>query len=950
MGQPVTKVVNPLGTVITVMADEDDVTSSQEFDDATPEPPRSVCAEEGPASLGDFDNEGQDLKNLTEICAEMRSASEPAIDSVPDESIRDVKEHKSLCVEAATMNPGRNAIDYEREEAFRDVPTSLSLCAEQGEIPSSPMTQARENTWNKRTAKREDSELQERTFAKAKYVVNYDEDSVVLMENKATEKPIQQKQQQCKEGTPSGGKDSPRVEGTLEPDRASKRPNKLASSTRANKRSICGVGEQPKYRVHEQEDSIIIEDTTMPQQKQRQFKKIENERTEEPEVSKSVVTEQHEKAEAMVVESRPVDEKIEPIESFVDLKDVEINAEEPMEATVATGMPSLPPPLEDISCMDYHVVEASLPVYSHQSDDDIEHIHSSEVTQMLEIVDMNKPERCDDFEISPERQRKSSKSTISDDDLEHIHSSEIAEVLERGAALMTAVKSFAMERNDADDFHRVARPAKNVLAFDEDVEHVYHSEVSELEPAIDSLSPKTSGSRKSPEALVADRAPSIRSRGSRKRKDVVVIDNDTSEAEVTVIMKSVEGWNKSKTPEKDLAEEIDRCVEPKDLSDQTTSQSLPKKTRVRTTKMPSTSSTIQKRQSQPASDMIEIIDIDAMQKAEMEVASECIVATPECKILEPPVRGQKSRRNKKAHIENIVNVETSCVAKPNIRETENSGQSSISWSSVVRKPESSAEVEGISTAAESEFSLDVPSRGDSRGAAINNTDNNAKLPEDSTVAESQVVEASKTCEIPEKISDSKKRGKKTHVCDTIASGSTKNVSPLFSMKALPRVPLEENITKQLPVADISEVLPIKNIPIDLPPVVENPSTDVPSRRGSRSRGKQPQAKGKKNPKMNEDPENETPPPMEATSAPPSEKISLEPEAEPEQEKRGDSDQEVAPEPSSSSDDLNANVVPMDTEEDSAVREIAEKNGSTGASPSWSTVNKKNIKSKKKKRR
>ncbi|XP_012279625.1 breast carcinoma-amplified sequence 3 homolog isoform X2 [Orussus abietinus] len=188
VGQPIAKVVNPLGTVITVSADEEEATSSQELEpeEGNPEPPKSVCAEEGPASLADFESESHTLKNLTEVCAEMRSASEPAIDSVPDESIRELSERKTLCVEAATMllGGGKGSIDFGREDNFRDVPASLSLCAEPGEIPKSPMTSARENSSRAGRA-----ESRERTLARAKYVVSYDlEDGVVLTE--ATSPPL----------------------------------------------------------------------------------------------------------------------------------------------------------------------------------------------------------------------------------------------------------------------------------------------------------------------------------------------------------------------------------------------------------------------------------------------------------------------------------------------------------------------------------------------------------------------------------------------------------------------------------------------------------------------------------------------------------------------------------------------------------------------------------------
>lgn len=189
MGQPITKVVNPLGTVITISADEEDANFSLEFDFAegslVPGPPRSVCAEEGPASLGDLEPESQTLRELTEICAEMSLANEPAIDSIPDENICELKECKTLCAEMATMGGVQSSsIDFEKEEAFRDVPTSLSLWAEQGEIPNSPMTQAKEAIWRKRSGTTDDNEIHETNISRARYVVNYSDDTVILMENK----------------------------------------------------------------------------------------------------------------------------------------------------------------------------------------------------------------------------------------------------------------------------------------------------------------------------------------------------------------------------------------------------------------------------------------------------------------------------------------------------------------------------------------------------------------------------------------------------------------------------------------------------------------------------------------------------------------------------------------------------------------------------------------------
>ncbi|XP_043266893.1 titin homolog isoform X2 [Venturia canescens] len=898
VGQPVTKVVNPLGTVITVMADEEDVSSSQEFDEPTPEPPRSLCAEEGPASLGDFDTEGQELRNLTEICAEMRSASEPAIDSVPDESIKEVRENKTLCAEAVvpTMSQCERSIDYEREESFRDVPTSLSLCAEQGEIPNSPMTLARETNWNKRSVKREDSELQERTYAKAKYVVNYDDDSVVLMENKSGAISTDLKKKTTSESIDDSVKESSssspevlsRNKCEAEPERASKRPNKVASSARANKRSSCLVQRvQPKYLLHESEDSVVIEDTRLPEKKVSPTRILTKEasscpptesptkRTVTDETSESVDSDARQKrgkdrrnsknsrqtdssldalgeTEAMIVEPRQVEDQIEISDTFVDLKDVEStgndvvivdsvrNDPEPMEATVATGLaslpleppPSTPPPppppppvLDDISCMDYHIVETtcSLPLketaYSHQSDDDIEHIHSSEVTQMLEIVD-HKLLRSEDIESSPMRQRKSSKSTISDDDIEHINSAELVEILDRGSALLAA---------KSDDFHRInsGKTSKSVLSFDEDIEHVYHSEVCDIEPAsraspsLDSPGMRAS-TKKKPQDNSSDgsTAGSLRARGSRKRKDVVVIDSDNSEAEVTVIVKTLDSWSKSKTPEKDLAEEIDRCVETKEhTSDRATSQSLPKKTRVRTAKLASatssTTATATSQKRQPSSDMVEIIDIDAMQKAEMEVASVVDVVVPpvECKISESRLetnsstRSQKSRRNKKAHLDTASSIalsNTSSADPPaetpsnprdvgqDSEETTASQRSPVSWSSIVRKPQTEADEasvvgeESSDTLMKSALETEAPKEEETAGAA--------RIGEQDPTKIVDAEPSPAACDPEEK--STKKRGKKSRVTSDSTVTAKNNVA--VETPAISTIPPVDEATSSSP--------------------------------------------------------------------------------------------------------------------------------------------------------
>ncbi|KAJ8676215.1 hypothetical protein QAD02_012001 [Eretmocerus hayati] len=150
VGQPVAKVVNPLGTVITVSADEEESSSSgcgpgssqlHQQDSATTisisstedDSPPSICAEEGKCSSA-AELESHTLKENTQICAEMRPAGEPSsIDSVPDSSIEDLRlERRSLCAEARSLS----RVEIERVGCSRDVPpSSPSLCAERGAVP-----------------------------------------------------------------------------------------------------------------------------------------------------------------------------------------------------------------------------------------------------------------------------------------------------------------------------------------------------------------------------------------------------------------------------------------------------------------------------------------------------------------------------------------------------------------------------------------------------------------------------------------------------------------------------------------------------------------------------------------------------------------------------------------------------------------------------------------------
>lgn len=770
-----TKVVNPLGTVITVLADED--SSSQEFDDeAIAEGPRSVCAEEGPSSLTEVETEVNSLRNLTEICAEMRSASEPAIDSVPDDEIRDLKEQKQLCVEAATMSC--SSIDYERSGAFRDVPTSLSLCAEQGEIPSSPMTQARETAW-----KRPIRDDNERNIASAKYVVNYDDESLVLMENKTAVVEVEDhiKLPQIKQKASGTFRDLPKPSETF--------------------RNLQKPAEAPKYLLHESEDSVIIEDTrpTKPISKPSEETSIPERRNRKKNSKKSPMETVGE-AEAMIVERND-----ETLDTFVDLKGLEA-LNEPMEAVEVEGLKNLPLdlPFDDLNCMDYHIIEPN--AEPQVSDDDIEHISSEVIELDAKIERFEKLEVVQDFEISPARQRKGSKSTISDDDLEHIQTDEITELLERAKSLA-----------EIDEISKIVRNSKTGMSSDEEIEHVVPENVAE---AIN----------KSPEPLEvfniekiekideiekiekiepiekSDKIEKIRSRGSRKRKDVVVIDSSPSAPEVTIVksLGPVNPW-KSKSPEQDLPEEADR-ENPKESA----SQSLPKKTRVRTPKGPI-----------KPPNVIEIIDIDALQKAEMEMKS------PECKILEPcsemSMRLKKSRRNKKV-VEEAGKVE----------EAECSN-----WETIVHRPR----LEEIEGQIEVDKDVDKENKQENVEQELRNVEK---------VDAADVVD----------VKGLKKRGKK----------SISEISGPEVEKNFPEVGCEDIGSEKIEeIGGVGEI------------------------------------------------------------------------GELEGEKREENLSER-----SSSDDLNANVVPMDTEEDTGVKEVDK--GNSTALPSWPTVAKKNCRSKKKKRR
>lgn len=702
MGQPVTKVVNPLGTVITVSADEEDINSSQEFDFAeeshVPEPPRSVCAEEGPASLGDFEPESQTLRDLTEICAEMRSTGEPAIDSVPDENICEVKERKALCVEIASItNPGNSTIDFEKEEAFRDVPTSLSLCVEQGEIPSSPMTQAKEAAWCRKVDKREDRGAHERNVSEAQYVVNYDEDNVVLMENKVAHE---------KKNTSVHCKTESKK--TCEFEKVAKKSEKIGSSVCSSKRT-----ETKKYILKEHGDSIIIEDITCDDPRNDCIQKegceksvIEDTDSKNSESksreylketvigkcknkSKSSTAQNYKEKVEFLVESKSSLKQVEPIiEMDVVMEETDKEDFKPTEsADVLTKetdkyKSSTSDSNDDFSSSEYHIVDTSCCNIgtSIQSDEDIEHIQSSEIArlQQAECIDSDK---CVDViscaGSSPIMQRKNSKNTISDDDIEYIHASELVETSEK-----ICKEDSKFEIGKASDSESTTTRIKSSSS-DDDMEHIHHSDVYDVPSDVPVPKDACERSTRRTQEITAESA--LASKNTKKTKDIVVIESDTSDADVTVIFKPVDSWKNKSTERKEELEESDNT---KDIL-ATENVSPLRKTKVRSAK--TSPSNVASKRSQAG---IEIIDIDAMQKAEMKVLIDT-ASVSECKILAGPEvcgnRAKKYRKSKKTTNESNVQISEASIEPVKPVEDVSKELSSqeplpeFSWSAVVKK-------------------------------------------------------------------------------------------------------------------------------------------------------------------------------------------------------------------------------------------------------------------------
>ena len=696
MGQPVTKVVNPhTGTVITVSADEDGdaISSIQEYESAAEEmhAPRSVCAEEGPASLGAVDlpdeSDSRALnRKLTEICAEMRSASEPAINSVPDENICELQDRRALCAEMAATTTTTTSIDYEKEEAFCEVPTSLSLCAQPGEIPSSPMTQAKETAlWCSKgrsiDSRTEDyrSEAHERNLAKAKYVVSYDDDSVTLMENKTMrsdrsieiwqsnldervkrpvarraivdserisssgtiqKRPIEQRMTRAekyvvKKDDDSVIKDARRMDSMMnfgmrkEENDADKKKMESARNTKVARNKYEMIRKNNEWKSQSSPQEFTDKDRVML--KNREIKCTR-------ELSSIDLSEPMESIDDVIVKRE------NPVKPMLDVENVRLLSDHDNEYDNDNELSSLdPPPPDDFSSIEYHMVEPcnlgkDAALISTQSDDDIEHIHESEVMQMRMKADADNG-KCKDADMtintiaqfsSPVMRRKSSKSTISDDDLEYIHNVDLGfESTNSGDAGTTTALTKASNNNSR------RRHSRHTLSSDDDLEHVQLSEVHELE--LDARLSQREPLQATQEITPMEQQ-GTKSKSGKKRKDIMVIEKNKAEVpEVTVIYNPLEEvWSRSE--ESDKRSSTDYFKDKPEGSYPSPTRRL----KNRGSKITNFSSSLlpAKRASQITdSDIVEIIDIDAMQKTSD--------TTPECKIL-PVIAGARTRKSRKS--------------------------------------------------------------------------------------------------------------------------------------------------------------------------------------------------------------------------------------------------------------------------------------------------------------
>ncbi|XP_016910463.1 uncharacterized protein LOC107996774 isoform X2 [Apis cerana] len=1043
VGQPVTKVVNPLGTVITVSADEEDINSSQEFDSSEeshmPEPPRSVCAEEGPASLGDFEPESQTLRNLTKICAEMRSASEPAIDSVPDENICEVKERKTLCVEIASItNPGNSTIDFERVEAFRDVPTGLNLCVEQGEIPSSPMTQAKETAWYKKLNKREDAH--ERSVSEAQYVVSCDEDSVVLMENKAAQ-----------------GRKTASTHCRAESKRASEHEKVAKKSgrngTSSGKRADVKTPTK-RYVLKEHEDSIVIEDTCSDSRssscgKKRGCEKIEDtgkhseykggeslketgkvkgrsksstvhssckETTTSELATESKSSTKHVES---IIELDSITEETDKKEDFKSTLNVDVLIKE-MDKYKSPASDST----DDFSCSEYHIVDApccNKDGTSVQSDEDIEHIQSSEISQLQQAECMD-GDKCVDViscaGSSPIMQRKNSKNTISDDDIEYIHSSEV-ETPEKACKEDTRFET----SKGSSDSESTGTRCKLTFS-DDDLEHVHHSDVYALLPEKSKEVRERSAARRSHEISTEQQQQGSRIKSSKKSKDIVVIESDTSAADVTVIFKPVESWKSKSTERRDESEEAGLCMKDIPASE---NPSPMKRAKIRPVK--TSPSNVAPKRSQAG---IEIIDIDAMQKAEMDVLADA-ASVSECKILAGPevcgTRARKSRKNKKANNEGKEAQSTEILIEA-VKTVEETGKESslqeveFSWSAVVKKksgspvaePETRKEKEeeegggeggggGGEEEQEEEKKMEedkvkqssfevspILEKIESLKKKIHESSLRKSLdkkscvletyPEESSVQSSEIswssivkkknvssidLEARKEAELDPIVEESSVEEKKTHrkrivesllsqsstmgdqskeaerSVDESCDQSTEGSSWSFIVKK--KATTAETVTRKEHIEQKSQ-RKLDLITDSLEITSDRETKSVNGSTASKSCEKtskletvsEMDERGSKNWSV------------ESLLVDPvfTKEDSSEPERDTEPEKRSDSEQEIVPERSSSSDELNANVVFTNNEGEYSSREVTDRGATNGSSSVSGT--KKSNRSKKKKRR
>ncbi|XP_012269875.2 uncharacterized protein LOC105694094 isoform X2 [Athalia rosae] len=783
MGQPVAKVVNPLGTVITISADEEDTVSSGSYEtDNTLEPLRSLCAEEGPASLDDFRQESQAIKNLSEICAEMRVTGNSAIDSLTNDDIKEVVERKALYAEAARLK-SKGTVNFDEAEAFTDVKMTLNLCAEAGKIPTSPMTQANENPWIQRMAST-DRKLADTKIARAKYVINYDEETIVFTDNRALSS--KQVANLC------GTADSSSVSNIccksnidhFEDGETHKRPNQVISKNLSYR----------KKNEKLPENKIL----PLPQISSKVQEKCNQKETTETKMEDTVVCESHlcqltenivntHNAVKDTYQLLPNREKfgkkkiknkcrdVERLEStFETIKDAEINAissENLASKTdhTASNQTRVKSSSSRSLCIDdvdseYSILEKNESldrhsVSSNHSDEDLEHIDSSEVVPTLasknsryEISEINRDVDLDEIpalkggNVITQHERKSSRAASSDDDMEHIQSSEVPQEYSSSTNPKNQSDFIAVSPNAECIVGKNSRKTYARMsvspATDLNIECSEKMTSSELSGVFNELYAAQQQSRPTDERICSAVGPICPSRSSttlettvnvstkdqgiecntdsakgksrvrpnknRKKKDdvlVVVVSGSTGEKEA--LMRCTEDSHalnkKYNTPEIDLAGEIDGCVEP--IAGDST---LLRRFINRDGKPMSNEAT--------SLDNIEIIDIDALRRAEAESesnlgqarTSECIVSElrPEV-MLSRPKKSKRSRKSFQNDLpeDNLHNSSPLSLSNLKLLEMEicqkearhasdfNKSEIPNSWSSIVKKSKDSTIVE-----------------------------------------------------------------------------------------------------------------------------------------------------------------------------------------------------------------------------------------------------------------